>query len=46
MTRSRLLSLVLATMVVLAGLGVGAASASSSSPSGSLVVRGYPPVCC
>ena len=46
MTRSRLFSLVVTTLVALAGLGVGTAAASVASPSGSVVVHSSPPVCC
>ncbi len=46
MTRSRLFSLAVTTMVALAGLGVGTAAASLAGESGSAVVRSYPPVCC
>ena len=46
MTRSRLFSLALTSIVALAGLGVGTAVASIAGPAGSVVVRSYPPVCC
>ena len=46
MTRSRLFSLAVTTMVALAGVGVGTAAASIAGPSGSVVVHSHPPVCC
>jgi hypothetical protein len=46
MTRSRLFSLAVLTMVALGGLGVGTAAASVAGPAGSTVVRSSPPVCC
>ena len=46
MTRSRLFSLALTTIVALAGLGVGTGAASIAGTAGSDVVRSYPPVCC
>jgi hypothetical protein len=46
MTRSRLFSLGLTTIVALAGLGVGTGAASLAGPAGSVVVQAYPPACC
>jgi hypothetical protein len=46
MTRSRLFSLTVTTMVALAGLGVAGAAASIAGEAGSVVVRSIPPVCC
>ena len=46
MTRSRLFSLAVTTVVALAGLGVGTAVASIAGPAASAVELSHPPVCC
>lgn len=46
MTRSRLFSLAVTTMVALAGLGVGTPAASVAGAAGSSALHGSPPVCC
>jgi hypothetical protein len=46
MIRSRLMSLVVTTIVGLAGLGIGTAAASVTGPAGAVAVRSIPPVCC
>lgn len=46
MNRTRLLSLVVTTIVGLTGLGVGTATASVAGPAGAVTVRSAPPICC